>query len=180
MGSSASRSRGLYDRPREGGALGFALGELGRIGLGSRGKADGLERLEGPWRDVAARDAQDTQDEGDVLEDGAAREELGVLEDDAQRAPEERDVPAAQRRDVEAGHLDLAVRGPLVGVEEAKERRLAGPAGAREDDELALLDGERDVAEGRQLHRPALEDLADAVEPYHGAPPILSNPSEFR
>src|SRR6266542_2371458 len=112
-------SRRPHDGPREGRPLPLTLGELRRVSLGARGEADGLERLEGSRRDITARSAEDPEDERDVLEDGPAGEELGVLEDDAERAPEQRHLPAAQGHDVEARDLDLAVRGALVRVEQA-------------------------------------------------------------
>src|SRR5262245_25050215 len=161
-------SRRSHDGPREGRPLPLALGELRRVGLGARGEADGRERLEGSRRDSTAGSAGDPEHEGDVLEDGPAGEELGGLENDAERAPEQRHLAAAQRHDVEARDLDLAVRGALVRGEQAEKGGLPGPAGAREDDEIALVDFERDVAEGRQLHWPTIEDLADPMEPNHG------------
>src|SRR5260370_919182 len=48
----------------------------------------------------------------------------------------------------------------------------AKPARPAQDDELALLDAERDVAQGGQPHRPAFEDFADVVEPDHGLRPF--------
>ncbi len=131
-------------------------------------------------RDLAAGGAQYAQDEGDVLENGPSREKLGVLEDDAERAPQERDLGALEPGDVEAGDLNLALRGLLVCVKEAQEGGLARPTRAGEHDELALLDGERDIVEGGQLHRPAVEELTDVLEPYHEAATILSKPSDFR
>src|SRR5262249_47461384 len=130
-------------------------------------------------RDLVARRAQHAQDERDVLEYGAAGEQLGVLEHDAEGAAEAGGLGAPEVGDVEAGHLDVALRGLLVGVEEAKEGGLTRAAGPGEYDELALVHRERDIVEGRQLHRPALEQLADAVEPYHEAPPFYLSLQSF-
>src|SRR5215472_11955707 len=169
----------LHDGPGERGALGLALRELGGVGLGARGQPYRLQGLEGLGRDLVARRAQHAQDESDVLEHGAPGEQLGVLEHDAEGAAEVGDLGAAEGGDVEASDLDVALRGLLVGVEEAQEGGLARAAGPGENDELALLHRERDVVEGRQLHRPALEQLADAVEPYHEAPPFYLSLQTF-
>ena len=62
---------------------------------------------------------------------------------------------AAQRGDVEAGHLDLALGGHVGAVEQAEQGGLAGPAGAGQDDELTLGDAEGDIVEGGHPHGPA-------------------------
>src|SRR5438445_59919 len=99
-----------------------------------------------------------------------------VLQQDAaaqlERAPEMGHVRAAQGPDVEPRDLDLAFAGPLVGIEETEEGGLARPARPAQDDELALLDAERDVAQSGQPHRPAFEDFTDVVEPDHGLRPF--------
>ena len=51
-----------------------------------------------------------------------------------------------------SGHPDLAVVGQLLAQQEAEERRLARARRADEEDELALVDVDRDVAQ-RDLSR---------------------------
>src|SRR5687768_12267663 len=74
------------DGARQGRALRLALGELRRIRLRARREADGPQGIEDARRDVAARGAENAEHEGDVLVHGAAGEQLGVLEDDADGA----------------------------------------------------------------------------------------------
>src|SRR5712691_3377816 len=172
--------RGRFDDGAgQGRPLGLALRELRRIRLCSRREPHRLEGLEGLRGDLASGRPEHAEHEGDVLEDGPAGEELGVLEDDAERAPETGNVRAAQGPDVEPRDLDLAFAGPLVGIEQTEEGGLARPARPAQDDELALLDAERDVAQGGQPHRPAFEDFTDVVEPDHGLRPFYLTRQTF-
>ena len=75
--------------------------------------------------------AEDAQDEGHVLEDGLALEELEVLEDDADRAAQLRDLAVGDGGDVAPAHQDLALRGQLLAEDELEERRLARARTAR-------------------------------------------------
>src|SRR5262245_40470660 len=160
--------RGLHDRARERGALRLALGELVWVGLGAGRQPDRLQGGEGARRDLAPRRAEHPQHERDVLEHGPAREELGVLEDDADGAPEPRHVTPAHRGEIEPRDLDLALGGALVTVEEAEQRGLARSARAGQYDELTLVDAERDVGERRHAARPLAEHSRHPVEPNHG------------
>ncbi len=76
-------------------------------------------------------------------------------------------------RHVEVRHLDLAFGRQLVAVEETEERGFAGAAGATQDNELTLLDCERDVAQGGNSTGPVPEDLRHALKPYHGGLPTF-------
>ena len=100
--------------------------------------------------DLAARAAGDLQRVGDVLVDGPVRQQLVVLEHDADVAAVVGNPPARDRarsrpatRIVPAGRLGLLDQQPHRG-------RLAGAGGADEEDELAGLDRERDVVERRR------------------------------
>src|SRR5207249_2460909 len=63
---------------------------------------------------------------------------------------------------------DGALRGAVVAVEQPEKRRLAGAAGAAEDDELALADPERHFAQRRDLHGTDRVHLRNPVNFNHG------------
>src|SRR5712692_543886 len=162
----------LDDGAGQGSALGLALRELMRIGLGAGRQPDGLERGEGLGSDVPAWRAEHAQDESHVLEDGAPGQQLGVLEDNADGAPQLGDLGPPERGHVEVRDLDLAFGGQLVAVEEAEQGGLARSAGAGEDGEIALVNAERAVAQGRDPGGPLPEDLRHALQPDHGLQPL--------
>jgi hypothetical protein len=83
-----------------------------------------LERREGLGGDVAPRCPEHAEHEGHVLEDGAAGQKLGILEHDADGSPQAGDLRAAELRDVEAPHLDVALRRRLGPVEQPEQRGL--------------------------------------------------------
>src|SRR6266850_5615255 len=172
--------RRLDDGPRQRGALRLPLGELVRKGLGSRGEPHRLERGEGLGRDVAPGRPQHAEHEGHVLEDGAAGQELRVLEHDADGAPQARDLGAAEGGDVEARHVNVALGGHFGRVEEPKQGGLARPTGAAQDDELPLGDMEGHVIESGHAGGAATEDHRHVLQPNHGLHIILSNYWTFR
>ena len=120
-----------------------------------------------------ARSAEHPEDERHVVEYGASVEELRVLEDDADGAAEVRNLRAAELRDLEVRHLDRPFGWQLVAVEETQQGRLARAAAATQDNELTLLDGERDIAQGRNASGPLPEDLRHVQKPYHGGLPTF-------
>src|SRR5438093_872937 len=150
------------------GTLGLARRELGRIGLGAGREADGAERVEDAAGDLAPRRAQHAQHEGHVLVDGAAGQQLGVLKDDADRAPQRRHLDTGERADVLVQDLHLALGGDVVAVEESQQRGLAGAAGAAQRAELTLAHAEGDIGQRRDLHRPDGVDLPYTVKLNHG------------
>src|SRR5262245_36742605 len=162
------QGRPSHDGARQRRALRLPLRELRRIGLGPRRHPDDAERVEDALGDLAPGRAEHAQDEGDVLVDGADRQELGVLEDHADRPAQRRHLRAPQRDQVVAEDLDVALAGQVVAVEEPEQGRLAGTAGARQDDELALGDPEGHVAQRRDLHGPDRVHLRNPVNFNHG------------
>ena len=78
------------------------------------------------------------------LGDRHLRPRLRVLEDDAHPLPE-RSLPATG---VEAEHRDLSRVASAVALEDLDGRRLAGAVRAEQAEDLALLDRERDPANG--------------------------------
>src|SRR5437764_283798 len=96
-------------------------------------------------------------------------------------------VAVLERPEVVAEHLDVAVGGQIITVEEPEQRRLARPGGSGEDHELALVDAKGDVAQRGDLHGPDRIDLRDAVKlnhrghfDYSGPPQILESFSSRR
>ena len=100
---------------------------------------------------VRDRHAEHARHERDVLEHGHARDQLEVLEDEADDAAVGLHLRAASaspdrgRRPSAAPSL-----GTLLAQQQPQERRLAGAARAGEEDELALVDG---AATGRAARR---------------------------
>ena len=101
---------------------------------------------------------------GDVLGRGAVREQLEVLEDAADVAAQHRHLrPLEPRRSrppttiLPLGRLELL-------QQQADERRLARAGGADDEDELALVDVERDVAQRDDV---GLVDLRHRLEHDH-------------
>ena len=98
--------------------------------------------------DPPAGRASHLEGEGDVLADGLRRQELEVLEDDADLAPHHGHLPARQAGKVVAVEDHVAHRGQLVPDQELHQGRLAGAGCADEEDEVALRDDEVDVLQG--------------------------------
>src|SRR5262249_8328183 len=122
--------------------------------------------------DLLRRDVREA--EADVLADRAA-DEGGVLEDHADRAPE--DGPVELRR-APAVHQDLALRRRIEAEQQARDRRLARARLSHDDEGAAQGQRERDVAQDgvalsiRERHLPELEVAADGrrgLTPYRDA-----------
>src|SRR5438309_9726071 len=156
-----------HDGPSQRRALRLALRELRGVGLSPRRQPDDAERVEDALGDLAPGCAEHAQDEGDVLVDGADGQQLGVLEDDADRAAERRHLRAPQGHQIVAKNLDVALGEQVISVEEAEQRGLAGPARACQDHELALGDPERHLAQRRDLHGPDRVHLRHPVNLNH-------------
>jgi hypothetical protein len=80
-----------------------------------------------------------------------------------------------------AHHLDLALARALVAVEQAQQRGLAGAARAREHDEVALVDAEREVGERRDLDGADREDLRHPVQldHRHARDTVMVRPTDY-
>ena len=157
------------DGARDGDALLLAAGEDARRILAAPREPDALERLADARADEALRQPEHLERDGDVLVDAPRRDELEVLEDDAEVAPQERDGVVAQARDVAAEEEDAAVVDRLGAVEQAQQRRLARAARARDEDELAALDDEVHPAQdGRALPVRLVDVLEDEDGPLRG------------
>src|SRR5690606_20587309 len=99
--------------------------------------------------------------EVDILEDRLAVDQPEVLEDDADRAAQEWDLAAGDRRDVAPVDDDLAVAGSLLAKDQAQQGCLAGAGCSGEETELSLLDCEGDVLERDLAGRVALGDVEE-------------------
>ena len=100
----------------------------------------------------------------DVLGSGAARQQLEVLEDAADVAAQQRHLAVLEPRQVAAADEDPAGGRLDLLQQQLDERRLAGAGRADDEDELALVDHERDAVERDDV---GLVHLRDAVEDDH-------------
>ena len=129
-------------------------------------RPDQLEGLGDQVLDLLARLADHLEREGDVLGDGLVGQQPEVLEDGADVAAQPRHLPAGEPVDLLAGDVDPARGGAVLPQHQAQEGRLAGARGADQEDELALLDVDRDVVEGGV--GVAGVGLGDLLEANHG------------
>ena len=111
------------------------------------GQSDQVQHLGHLVGHDVAGPADDLEGEGHVLEHGLVGQQAEVLEDAADVAAQVGHPPLRQLHDVAAGLEDLPRVGELLAQQEPDEGRLAGAGRADEEDELALLDLDGDVAE---------------------------------
>jgi len=119
--------------------------------------------------------ARDFEREADVCLDGTILEQPEVLEDDAELAPQLRDVTPAQRRGAQAAHADLARRRHLLHVDQLEDRALAAAARTGEEDKLALRDVKAHVVERDPCAGVLLRDVGKSD--HANAPPAGSSAS---
>ena len=97
-------------------------------------------------------------------------QEPEVLEDGADLAAQPRHLPAGEPVDLLAGDVDPAAGRSRLAQHQPQERRLARAGGADEEDELALLDVDGHVVEGRSaLTGVGLVDLLEANHRIEGS-----------
>ena len=137
-------------------ALLLAARQLVREALLLAGEADEVEHGGDLLADHVLRPPDHLERERDVLEDRLVREQLVVLEDVADVAPQVRHLGVRHVVDVAPGDPDLAPLGLLLAVHQAQQRALARPGRADEEDELGLRDVEARVPECGDLGRVAL------------------------
>src|SRR6266550_6987011 len=85
---------------------------------------------------------------GDVLGRGSIRQQLEVLEDAADVAPQKGHLLPLQPAELAPADDDLAGGRLELLQHESDERRLARARGADDENELALVDAEGDIAKG--------------------------------
>src|SRR5207237_5687519 len=137
----------VHQRASDGHALLFASGEPPRQAGRFVRETHLIEAPAGALADVRVGGAQHLERVPHVLQPGPVVEELEILEDDPDVAPQVRNPDLADPSDVLAADQDLPAGGLLRAEEEPQERALAGAGRAGEPDELALLDAQGDVVQ---------------------------------
>jgi hypothetical protein len=165
------------DGPGDGDPLLLAAGQLPRLVPEAVAEAEPLEGLAGARLALAARDALVQQRRRDVLERRGPRQEVVGLEDEADRPAADRgEAVVGEAGDRRARELVLARRRPVEAAEDAHHRRLAGARGSEDGDELALVDRERDVAQGVDEDGAHVVGPADTLEAEQAHRLALSRP----
>src|SRR5688500_269231 len=131
-----------YERARDRDPLLLATRELVREGTHLVRQSDEGERLRNLGPDAGLGLALHLEGVRDVLGRGAVGQELEVLEDAADVAPQERDLGVLQAAELTAADDDLSFRRLELLQQEPHDRRLARAGGPDEEDEFALLDQE--------------------------------------
>ena len=93
------------------------------------------------------REAEHTHDERDVLEHRKARNQPEVLKHEADAAAVVLHLGRAKRLQIAAEHLEIAFARQIFAQQQAQERRLAGAARTREENELGFVDREGEIAQ---------------------------------
>ena len=158
--------RTVDERTSDGNALLLTTGQLAGVAVFFAGQTDELDHLRDDLGDQVARASGHLEGEGHVLVDGLVGEQPEVLEDGADLAAQLGHLPVREPGDVLAGDVDRALRRPLLAQDQSQQGRLARTRGPDQEDELALVDLERDVVE--RWPRLARIDLGDVVQPDHG------------
>ena len=159
--------RRLVDqRPRDRDALLLAAAELQGVRVHPVLEAQPLEHLEGPALLLHRRGAQHAGHEPDVVQHGLRRDQLEVLEDEADGAPVGLRLARRQLRQVPPRDFHRPFRRQLLPQQEPKQRRLAGAAGPGEEDEFSLFDDERHIPQGVD---PAAVHLREVRRFNHGS-----------
>src|SRR2546426_12513395 len=137
-----------------------------RVGTAPVREAQALQCIERAALDGAVRDlgVTDLHREDEVLEGGQPGQQALLLVDERNVAPNPAEAAAPPAMEASTFDPDLPLVRPELPVHQAKEGRLAGPAGSRYLDELARRDRERDLAE----HGRPSEKLGNARQLDHG------------
>ncbi|MCY1364441.1 hypothetical protein D9M69_512420 [compost metagenome] len=149
------RLRFLDDGAPDRHALALPTGKLLRLSVEKMGDFQSRGGLADATIALLLWHADVFQTEGHVLGNGHMRVERVGLED-------HRDAPFArwQRIDALFAHRDRAARHVFQACDHAQKRRLAATRRPEEDDELACLDGQRDVVQHGE-RAVALGDVGD-------------------
>ena len=155
-------------RPGAGDALLLAAGELGWAGGSSRSpQADGVDdRVEPGLVGLAAGDRQRQQD---VLLGGQRRQQVELLEDEADLvAAQLGQAGVAQAGDLGVADVDLAAGDRVEAGQAVHQRRLAGAGRAHDRGEPAPLELDADPAQRDDLRLAAAVDLPHVRPPGRG------------
>src|SRR5437879_1845063 len=154
--------RRMHQRPRDGHALLLATGEVGGIRLLLPRQTNRVERLRRARLHQSVGLAENAQRERHVLVDGEVRQQLEVLEDQADLAPVVRQLAPLHAAELDAFDEDLALRGLLLPDQEADHGRFPRARRADEENEVALGNDEIDVSKRLGSGRIGLPDVLEA------------------
>src|SRR5690606_10833659 len=122
-------------------------GELGRVRLRLAREPDLCQEFGDPLADQGPARPGHLEGEGDVLGSRAIGQQTEILEDEADLAPQDRDLPGANLVRRVPAHPHLAPGGAIRHVDQSEDRRFSRPAVPRQETELGLADLERNVVE---------------------------------
>ena len=103
--------------------------------------------------------AADLHGKGDILEKVFLRQQLEILENNADLTPEYRDLPLSDAGYIPAADHDLALVDPLLADQRLDQRGLAGSGLADDRHELARLDMEIDLVQSPDILRIYFTDV---------------------
>ena len=147
----------------EAGSRGLSAGELS--GEGSRSFRDG-QPLEELGAVLAVRPAGEPLSELDILLDRQVADQVAALEQETDVAGAERGpAPLAAAGETLVRHPDRAAVRLVEAAEAGDERRLAGTRGARDGDELAPIQVQRDVPKSLDLLVAGVEEPVETAGP---------------
>ena len=149
------------DGAGDGDALLLSARQGGRLVVEVVAKADPAQQFGDMLAHLTFLGARDPQGQCDVVQRRQVVEQPEVLEHDADPPPQRRQFRPLQRCHVMAEHGDEAARRAVGKVHEAKQRRLAGAAGAGQEMERPRFQCEADIA---QHFRPGAVAHADILE----------------
>ena len=154
--------RPVDERPGHRHPLLLAAGELVGHPVVLAFQPDQVHHLGDDLADEPARLPDHLEGEGHVLVNVLVGQQPEVLEHAADPAAQIRDLPVGEAGEILAGHVNLAVARLLLLEDQPQERRLARARGSDQEDELTLLDVDRDVLQGRAaLVRVRLSDVIE-------------------
>src|SRR5689334_939697 len=138
---------------------------MGRQVVGPVEQADLVEQRERTHAQTGILAGDGRELRLDVLDGGERRDQVELLEHEAERAQAERgELVVGERREVVPLEEDATGARAVEGAEELQQGRLAAAARPLERDELARLDLELDAVERADRRRAALEELRDSFE----------------
>src|SRR5918999_1558940 len=133
--------------------------------LSARPEADRVEVPLDGLPALVTRHSQRGERRLDVLGGGQGRDQVELLEDEAQRPqPQLGQGGVAEPLEGPAVEADRAAARPIERPEELQERRLAGAGRAEDGDELAAPDGEGEGVEGQHPGRVLTEEPGRGLE----------------
>ena len=134
-------------RTGDGNTLLLTAGQLGRVGIRLVRQADHFQQLQGALFSLGLLHTSQLQGQHDVLHTGALHQQVEALEDHRHTAADGAQLLLAHRTQVAAIQQDHAVRGALQHVDAAHQRGLARAGHTDDAINIAVVDGQVDVAQ---------------------------------